>query len=58
MYKIIDNKGIIYSGSEEEMDNVFSIMTRPDEHTKEEVKRYAYDWEGDLELVNVITVWR
>lgn len=57
-YKIQDDNGEIYTGDEIEMDNIFSIMTSPEEYSKEEVDRYKYDWTGDLELVEIKAVVR
>jgi len=38
------------------MDNIFSIMTTPGDHTEEEIERYNTDWTGDLQLIHVIAI--
>ena len=36
MYEIIDNNGVIHSGTEDEMDLAFDVMTNPDEYSKKD----------------------
>jgi len=50
MFEIIDDKGVIYSGDEEDMEEQFQLMA-----TDEEGK---YEWSGDLKLVEVKRVIR
>ena len=58
-YEIIDDKGTIHSGSEEEMFLAFDVMTNPDEYCKDDIDRWeCEDVEGDLRLVKVILVHR
>jgi len=52
-WKIIDDDGTIESGGQDEMDNVFSIMTRPEEYSQEEVNRHLSEWNGYLHLIEV-----
>ena len=49
MYEIVDNKGTLYSGSYEEMEDKFSYLIN-EEHNE--------DWYGDLKLIKVIQVYR
>lgn len=44
MWEIIDEKGTIYSGSQEEMNDQFSIMA---------TEHYDGTWEGDLKLIEI-----
>jgi len=49
MFEIIDNKGTIYSGSLEEMNDKFAEMIGADSEES---------WEGDLKLIQVIEVYK
>ena len=58
-YEIIDDKGTIHSGKEDDMYAAFDVMTNPDEYSKEEIKKWwCDDVEGDLRLVKVLLVHR
>jgi hypothetical protein len=48
MWAIIDDKGVIYSGNEEEMRDHFQDMSETNN----------YDWEGDLKLIEIHSVVR
>ena len=54
MYEIIDDNGVIHSGSEEEMTHAFDVMTNPDEFSRKEFNTWWVQWQGDLKLVHVI----
>lgn len=58
MWEIIDNNGTIHSGSEDEMTLAFDIMTNSDDYPKKKVKEWRYDWQGDLRLIQVHSVYR
>ena len=58
MYEIQDNNGVIYSGDKDEMDNIYSILTTPDDHSEEEIANHQVDWEGDLKLVHVLAKFK
>lgn len=53
MWEIIDDNGVIHSGTQEEMEKAFAVMERPDEHTPEEQAQWFCQWQGDLKLVEV-----
>jgi hypothetical protein len=53
IWKIIDDNGTIYSGQQDDMDNIFSIMSRPEEHSKEEISIYEIEWDGYLHLIEI-----
>ena len=57
-WEIIDDNGVIHSGSEMEMTYAFDVMTNPDEHSNDENDGYPSQWEGDLKLVHVINICR
>jgi hypothetical protein len=54
MFEIIDSKGVIHSGTEEEMTEIF----RSTENSQKCKKNFLDGWEGDLKLVQVIAVTR
>ena len=54
MYEIIDDNGVIHSGSEEEMTHAFDVMCSPLDYDDEENDKWWVDWSGDLKLVHVI----
>ena len=63
--EIIDNNGVIHSGTETEMLEAFAAMTGDVEYfeTKKAfnkaVKKYESDgWEGDLKLIHVLNVYK
>jgi hypothetical protein len=58
MYEIIDDNGVIHSGTEKEMEEAFDVMVNPNEYSPEEVGKWSFDWEGDLKLVEVKNVHR
>ncbi len=58
MYEIIDDNGVIHSGSEEEMYKAFDVMTNSDEYSKEDIDYYGDKWEGDLKLIQVLLTAR
>ncbi len=58
MYEIIDDNGVIHSGSEEEMYKAFDVMTNSDEYSKEDIDSYGDKWEGDLKLIQVLLTAR
>lgn len=45
MWKIIDQNGTIYSGTQDEMDNTFAEIDSGE---------IELSWDGDLELVQVV----
>jgi len=61
MWEIIDNDGVIHSGSESEMRLAFTIMTNSEEENEELkdelqesiINDYSTDWNGDLKLIEV-----
>lgn len=58
-WEIIDSKGVIHSGDEEEMRMAFNIMADPDSYSEEQVKEYdSNEYEGDIKLVEVHAVIR
>lgn len=63
-FLIIDDNGVIHSGSEEEMNIAFNAMCGNEDcfNTKKEykaaVKEYKTEWSGDLRLVEVKAVAR
>jgi len=58
MWEIIDNNGTIHSGSEEEMTLAFDIMTNSEAYSKKKVKEWAYDWDGDIKLIQIHDISR
>jgi hypothetical protein len=54
MYEIINDNGVIHSGSEEEMTHAFDVMKSPVDYDDEENDKWWTDWSGDLKLVRVI----
>ena len=57
MWEITDDNGTIHSGSEEEMTKAFSIMTSPEDYSKEEVKEWECSQSGDLRLIQIMDVF-
>jgi len=65
IWEVIDSKGTIHSGNEEEMKLAFSAMTchgypalqewygLSKTAAKEALKKYATSWDGDLKLIQV-----
>jgi hypothetical protein len=60
MFEIIDDNGTIHSGGQNEMECAFHIMTTKDEseYSPEEIKKWEFDWSGDLKLIEVHQVTR
>lgn len=60
MFEIVDDNGTIHSGSQHEMEYAFHVMTSRDEdvYSPEEIKKWEYDWSGDLKLIKVLQVSR
>ena len=59
MWEVIDSKGTIHSGTEDEMMHAFAVMTNGDLYSKKEREEYEVDgWEGDLRLIQVHAVER
>jgi hypothetical protein len=58
MWKIIDNDGVIYSGTEIEMTRIFDIITNPTIYNKSTIKEYQTSWNGDLLLIQVHNIYR
>ena len=56
MYEIIDNKGVLFSGSESEMSHIFDVLTHPLDYTKKEFKQYKCEWVGDLKFIHVLNI--
>jgi len=54
MYEIIDDNGVIHSGTEGEMTHAFDVMKSPVDFDDEDNDLYWADWTGDLKLVHVI----
>ena len=51
-WEIIDEKGVIFSGSEDEMKDKFEkLINLPDPDD-------GYEWEGDIKLVEVHNTYR
>lgn len=61
-YEILDDNGVIHSGSEDEMRRAFEVMTGDDENSdfeEDEIKQWSVpDWVGDLKLVQVIQTYK
>lgn len=59
-WKIIDDQGVIHSGTQDEMEDAWDVMVAPDSSTftDEAKEKYACDWIGDLKLVEVHKRWR
>lgn len=64
VHEIIDNNGVIHSGTESEMLEAFAAMSGDREFFdtkkafKQAVAKWESGWDGDLKLVNVINVHR
>ena len=71
MWKIQDNDGCIYSGTEEEMNKIWMHITESGDWIKEilgedfnqsdyeaQVEEYDVDWNGYLQLVEVHKTYR
>ena len=58
MYEIIDDNGVIHSGTEEEMTHAFAVMQEPLNYSDEDMDKWWTDWTGDLKLVHVIASTR
>lgn len=58
MYEIIDDNGTIHSGSLEEMEIAFDVMTQGTyKYSNEEVEKYSTtdgEWNGDLKLIQIL----
>lgn len=57
-FEIIDDKGVIHSGTQEEMEYAFDVMTQGTyKYSKKEVKKYSVgEWNGDLKLIQVLNI--
>ncbi len=56
-YEIIDNDGVIHSGSEDEMLHAFDVMKNSEyyeDEDKDEYDTWYCEWNGDLKLIKVI----
>ena len=65
MWEIIDSKGVIHSGAEDEMRTAFDIMTGQHENSgilPDELQRlqsdYKTEWYGDLKLIQIHSTYR
>lgn len=64
MFEIIDNNGVIYSGTQEEMLTAFAALSGDVDYFetkkafKNAVTNHQTGWDGDLKLVEVINVLR
>jgi len=54
MYEIIDDNGVIHSGSASEMMHAFQVMNNPDKFNQKDLAKYLCAWRGDLKLVRII----
>lgn len=52
-WEIIDDMGTIHSGTQEEMDHAFDVMSNSDEYSAEEIQNWGDQWDGDLKLVQI-----
>lgn len=61
-YEILDDNGVIHSGSEDEMRRAFEVMTNDDGNSdfeEDEIERwFLQSWDGDLKLVQVIQTYK
>jgi hypothetical protein len=57
-WEIIDDNGVLFSGSEDEMIHAFDVMTDPNEHSNDDNDNYPSQWEGDLKLIHVVNICR
>lgn len=57
-WEIIDENGVLHSGTAEEMNHAFDVMTNSDEYSKEEIDTFFTNWKGDLKLVEVHYIHR
>lgn len=57
-FEIIDDKGVIHSGTEDKMQRVFSVMIDAEKHTQADKDKYCIEWTGDLKLVEVHHVYK
>lgn len=56
-FEIIDDKGVIHSGTQEEMEYAFDVMTQGTyKYSKKEVQNYTTTWDGDLKLIQVLKI--
>lgn len=60
-YQIVDQIGVIHSGSLEEMEHAFDVMTQGTyKYSLEEVEKYSanedLNWSGDLKLIQVLKI--
>lgn len=69
MWQIIDDNGIIHSGTEDEMRKGFFVMTHlfetiqeeyelDEEETEDLVDQFPGSWTGDLKLIQIHSVER
>ena len=54
MYEIIDDSGVIHSGSEEEMKQAFDDTV----NNKTDSEWFIDSWHGDLKLVHIIQIYK
>jgi len=57
-WEIIDDNGVIHSGTSDEMEFAFDVMTNSDEYSKEQIESYKTKWTGDLKLVEAHLIYR
>jgi len=55
MWEIIDNNGTIYSGTEEEMLNIWDQILGINKYTAHPLE---IKWEGDLKLIQIHNIYR
>ena len=62
MWEIMDDKGVIHSGNEEEMKDAFDVMTLSErmvynyygkQKGKQLIEKYVTEWSGDLKLFQI-----
>lgn len=53
MFEIQDNNGVIHSGTREEMELAFKVMSDTSSGTKEQREEWLTEWDGDLKLVQI-----
>ena len=57
IYKIIDKKGVIHSSTDlSEMQIAFDCMINPEQYDQQEQDLWECEWDGDLELIEVINI--
>jgi hypothetical protein len=54
MYEIIDDTGVLFSGTEDEMITAFDDII----NNNEESEYHIDEWNGDIKLIKVINIYR